>query len=125
MTLPRLTVANGLWLAAYLAMTVVVVWSMVKVRRHTLAELDTPQAQADWKAWRTAVEEQAAGKGPVARRVPKSQRPPLLVLMQDHFTVCLSGALFFSSLLFVVFMLLARGVLVGPRVRNMRDTPLH
>jgi hypothetical protein len=50
----------------------------------------------------------------VKRREPKSAEPPALVLMRDHFAVCLSLAVVLSSVLFGTFMFFVRGALTSP-----------
>ena len=41
---------------------------------------------------------------------PKSDEPPALVLMRDHFAVCLSGSLVISSVLFFFLAFLITGM---------------
>jgi hypothetical protein len=53
----------------------------------------------------------AQGAGPVKRRVPGSLEPPALVLMRDHFAVCLGFALLLSTVLFGTFMFFVRGAM--------------
>ena len=104
-----LTLTNLAWALAYLALMAVLVWQLGTIRANILASLSTPSAQAEWDKWRA----EAVKPGPVARRQPKSAEPPALVLLRDYYGVCLAAALFFSSLLFVVMMLFARGAMVG------------
>jgi hypothetical protein len=100
-----LTLANLAWTFVYLVMVLLIAWQMNDLKTNMLAQLSTPEAQADWEKWRA----DTTKPGPVARREPKSTEPPALVLMRDYYGVCLGTALFFSSLLFVVTMLLVRG----------------
>lgn len=88
-----------------------VVWGMLSLRRAALATYGTSQAQAAWDAWRQAAREMSHAAGPVRRREPKSVQPPALVLMRDHFGVCLGGALLLSSVLFGTIAWLAAGAL--------------
>ena len=83
----------------------VLIWQLFAVKESILAKLSTPTAQAEWDQWRA----ETAKPGPVARRVPKSDEPPALVLLRDYFGICLSAAIFFCSLLYAVLMLLIRG----------------
>ncbi len=69
-----------------------------------------PIAQAEWGEWVEEARRQAAGNGPVQRRVPKSKEPPVLVLMRDYFRVCVFGVWLFSSALFVTFTYLGCGL---------------
>lgn len=84
----------------YSAMIAVLVGGLFVVRRNVLRDLSTPQARNDWQQWRRDVEEQQREPQVVARRVPKSEEPPALVLMRDYFVTCLIGAVMFVSLLF-------------------------
>ncbi len=99
---------NLIWLAAYAAMLVTVLAAMFQGRQSTLAAFDTPEARAQWQAWREA-EPNTSDQGPVKRRPPSATEPPALLLMRDYFGVMLSGALLFSSLLFGAIMVAARG----------------
>lgn len=83
---------------------------MLKARKVTLATMSTPEARAEWEAWRESEPNQRKDL-PVSRRPPKSAEPPSLVLMRDHFTVLMSAAIVFSSLLFAALAIAARGVL--------------
>jgi hypothetical protein len=66
-------------------------------------------AQTEWDAWREDAKELAKGKGPVARRAPKSVSPPALTLMRDYFGICLIISLLLSSVLFLTFLSFLRG----------------
>jgi hypothetical protein len=68
-------------------------------------------AQTEWDAWREDATKSAEGLGPVARRAPKSAAPPALVLMRDHFAICLSLSLLLSSVLFLATLAFLRGAL--------------
>jgi hypothetical protein len=100
-----LKLPNVVWGLVYLAVVAAIVWQLGVLRASVLARLGTPAAQAEWEQWRA----DATKPGPVARREPKSNEPPALVLLRDYYGVCLGAAIFFSSLLFLVTMLLARG----------------
>ncbi|MEX2186601.1 MAG: hypothetical protein WD875_07400 [Pirellulales bacterium] len=97
-------------LVLYVAMLAGVTAGMFYARDVAAPQLATQQGQADWNTWRR----EATGKGPVARREPKSIEPPLVVLMRDYFAVCLTGAILFSSLLFAVLAFVVRGIATTP-----------
>lgn len=101
--------ANLIWLAIYLVTLGAVVALVLQVRNTTLREMATPEAQAEWQAWRESEPNQAKG-GPVSRKPPSTAEPPALLLMRDHFAVVMSGSVLFSSLLFAAMMMAARGV---------------
>jgi hypothetical protein len=95
--------------AIYVAFMAGVTVAMLNVREATLATMGTPEAQAEWTAWRESEPNQRKDL-PVSRHPPKSAEPPSLVLMRDHFAVLLSAAIVFSSLLFAALAIAARGV---------------
>jgi hypothetical protein len=98
-------------LIAYVALIMGVTSGMFYARDVVAPSLDTQQGQQNWDVWRHDAADQVAGKGPVARREPKSNQPPLVVLMRDYFAVCLGGAILFSSLLFAVMLFILQGIL--------------
>jgi hypothetical protein len=107
----KFTVANACWALAYIAVIVAVVAAMLQVRRQAIATFGGPQAQAEWDQWREDAKKMASSDGPVKRREPKSAEPPALVLMRDHFAVCLGLSLVLTSVLFGTFMIFVRGAL--------------
>ena len=100
--------ANLVWLAVYLVAICSLVFYLLHFRAGVLRELDTPEARAEWQAWREATPNQSKD-GPVQRRPPTTEEPPELLLMRDHFTVVMSGTVIFSSLLFGSIMYAVRG----------------
>jgi hypothetical protein len=111
-----------LFLAGYAVLLVIVVAAMLQVRRTTLATMGTPEAQAEWQAWRESEPNQRDDL-PVKRRPPKSTEPPALVLMRDYFPVLMSAAIVFSSLLYVALAIAARGVFSDSTNRERNDSP--
>ena len=99
------------WLVGYVVLVCVVVGSMVQLRRTSVPDLSSPKAKSAWNSWRDDVREQQANPGPVERKVPKSDEPPALVLMRDYFTVLMTGALLFSSLLYWIMAWFLTGIL--------------
>jgi hypothetical protein len=98
-------------LVGYLLFVAGIVYGMSVIRQGVIADLGTPQAQADWNAWRTEAAQQDGTKGPVQRSVPKSPEPPMLVLMRDYFPACVLGLLLPLSALYIVTTWMACGVL--------------
>jgi hypothetical protein len=109
----RFSIADLLWLTVLIAMLAAVAGGMFRVRDSVLRSADT-ESQEDWDEWREAVQEEQGDPGPVQRRVPRSEEPPALVLLRDHFAVCLTIALVLSAVLFGTFVLFARGVINSP-----------
>lgn len=108
--------AHGIWLGLYAITILAVIGLVLQVRKTTLREMATPEAQAQWQEWRDAEPNQAGG--PVRRRPPSTVEPPALVLMRDHFTVVICGSVLFSSLLFAAIMMAARGALATDKNKN-------
>jgi hypothetical protein len=97
------------WLLVYITVMALVCGGLVYGRWQAFQTYGTDEAKDDWKLWRFTVRFDESG--PVQRKVPKSAEPPALVLMRDHFVVCLAGALLLSSVLFGTFMVFIRGAL--------------
>jgi len=123
------SLATLFWLLAYAAMIVAVAGGMVRMRSMALAVYGTPEAQAEWDAWRKRAQEMEQQPESVKRRVPKSAEPPALVLMRDYFGVCLALAVVLSTVLFGTFMMLVRGAVESrptvPVGREQRTTFHH
>ena len=71
-------------LAAWLVALAVPPALLVSWRDQRLAEVSSPQAQADWDAFRADMRRQSDRAGPVQRKVPKSAEPPELVWLRDY-----------------------------------------
>jgi hypothetical protein len=99
------------WLVAYAAVQAAVVVATFKARDWAIEQLATPKSQADWQTWRDDVKRQQGQPGPIQRRVPKSNEPPALVLMRDHFGVSFVAAVLFSTILYWVFAWFVTGVM--------------
>jgi hypothetical protein len=98
---------------AYITIIALVVGALFYGRQRAFALYGSEAAQTEWDAWREDAKKLADESGPVKRRVPKSVEPPALVLMRDHFVVCLIGSLLLTSVLFGTFMILVRGAISG------------
>ena len=111
------------FLAAYLVVVGAVVALVCWGRQWALAELASPAAKVQWEKWREDVQ---AGRDPqagtVQRRVPQSSEPPGLVLMRDYFAVCLTGAVLFTSLLFLATTWLLVGAIASGPLTNGTGT---
>lgn len=99
------------WFVLYLLSMAVVVVAGSQFRRWALSVYSTGAAQEQWDEWRDDVQTAQQQPQSVARRVPRSDAPPALVLMRDHYTACLTISLVLSSALFATFMLMIRGSL--------------
>ena len=102
----------------YLVVMAALIGSLFVMRQNLLRNLGTAQAREEWQQWRSDVERQQQEPQAVARRVPKSEEPPALVLMRDYFVTCLIGAALFVSLLYWAIA----GLTIGA-VTNRGGTP--
>ena len=94
-------------------------------RNAALSTFGTAEVQGQWDTWREEAREQAGGKGPVKRSIPKSAEPPALVLMRDYFTVSQTAALILSSSVYVSFAWFLRGAmgLANQPARDAKQPP--
>jgi len=86
---------------------------MIWSRQSALFQSSSLTSVSDWKKTREEMREEQSKHGPVERRMPKSDEPPALVLMRDHFAVMMVGALLFSSLLYWIIAWFITGILKG------------
>jgi hypothetical protein len=100
----------------YFAGAVGIVLGMARIRAGTIAELSTPAEQAHWQKWKADAARQDGTTGPVARREPKSDEPPTLVLLRDHYAVIVAASLTFYTFLFGLAVFLGRGILRPSRL---------
>jgi hypothetical protein len=101
------------WIVGYIALTGTIAGTMFWLRQSAVADWSSPKAIADWQAWREDVRQQQTTAGSVERRVPKSDKPPALVLMRDYFWVMMVGAVLFSSMLYWIMAWFVTGILKG------------
>jgi hypothetical protein len=100
------------WITSYVVMMLAIIASLVAFRSWSLSEFDSEAAQRNWQAWRDAAVE-SGWQGGVNRARPKSAEPPTLVMMRDHFGVCLAIVLVLATALYATVMIVLRGVLLG------------
>jgi hypothetical protein len=89
---------------------------LAMVRERLLAWQSSPTAQQEWDRFRSAMREESTGEGPVKRKVPKSQEPPLKVWLRDYFTLAIAAWILFGSVVFLVTGMLALGAWADLRV---------
>jgi hypothetical protein len=107
-----LTTANLAWLLVYLLTMSGVVGGLLAARKQALADFASPDAQAQWDAFRDDMRKIAGDPhSPVTRQVPKSDEPPTLRLLRDYFGTVLLLSLLLTSALFITFMVMVRGVM--------------
>jgi hypothetical protein len=101
------------WIVGYAVLVCAVVGTLFWLRQSAVPELSSLKSVSDWQAWQKDVREQQTKRGPVERRVPKSDEPPALVLMRDFFPVIMIGALLFSSLLYWIIAWFVTGIVTA------------
>lgn len=118
----RLSPAVGLVAGLYLLLLAALIGGLVYLRGQVLAELGTTQAKAEWQAWKEEVEqEQGQTDLPVRRRPPKSDEPPWLFLMRDHFGTIVFFAILVFTLLYAFLAFVTRGVLSSKQATQGPD----
>ena len=105
--------ASGILGVCYLILAAAIVGGSLYARAWAIRVYGSPQAQAQWDQWR-AEAARLSTEGPVKRRVPKSDKPPALVLATTYFGICLTIALVLSTVLFATATYLIQGVWRAP-----------
>lgn len=108
----------AVWIGLYALALALLVVGLCAARRQVIASLDTPAAKAKWQAWKAETQRQAKQGGPVQRRAPKSDEPPLLILLRDYFPGVLGSSVLLVSCLFVFLGLVLPGALRQPAPRD-------
>ena len=112
---------NVSWLGVFVTLILVLTWGLLRARHNALIALGTEQAQGNWQQWRDAASQQTSTAGPVQRQVPKSEEPPALVLLRDHFATSWLILAVLTSLVFATLIWMIRGVFAGPRFEPQMD----
>ena len=105
--------AYGVYAVFYVLLLAGVVGGSLFARSWAISTYGTPQAQAQWEKWKAGATKLST-EGPVKRRVPKSDKPPALVLATTYFGVCLTIVLVLTSVLFATAAYFVQGVLRSP-----------
>lgn len=84
-------VLAGLAIACWLAAVTVPPLGLLAWRDRRLAEVASPEAQAEWDAFRDDMRKQTGRTGPVQRKVPKSAEPPELVWLRDYLGLAITA----------------------------------
>lgn len=101
----------------YVVLLVGMCAGLAVARRSALQSLGGTDADQRWEEWRAEAERQEDGAGPVSRRKPKSDQPPTLVLLRDHFATSLAILVALTSAVYFTIALMVRGVLAGPQFK--------
>ncbi|MCR9119445.1 MAG: hypothetical protein NXI22_21135 [bacterium] len=108
------TIANAVTLLLYVVIIAAVVVGFSWAANWAETTYQSEAAFEDWQDWRDEAKQQADGKGPVKRRVPKSAAPPALVLAQEHYYSFLIISVVLTTALFATSAFLVRGVFLSP-----------
>lgn len=112
----------GVYSVLYVLLLAAVIGVSYYARSWAIAVYGSPQAQAQWNQWRVGAEKLSA-EGPVKRRVPKSDKPPALVLATTYFGVCLTIVLVLTTVLFATAVYFVQGVLRSPGAARIENEP--
>lgn len=113
--MPRFSRGAILWLFGYLALMGVLVFLLIEARANVLAEMSTPEALAQWQSWKASeAERQKLPDTSARRRIPKSNEPPHLKLMRDHFPGILISLVVIVSAMYAFLALTLRGAWKQP-----------
>jgi hypothetical protein len=91
---------------------------LARWRVDRLAQLADPQVQAEWTAFREAMQKQTDRSGPVQRKVPKSVEPPELVWLRDYFWLAVAAWVVLGGVLGGFLALVVSGVARGGRAAS-------
>jgi hypothetical protein len=98
-------------LILYLAVLAGIALWVLHLRESMIAQLEQPKQVESWQEWRAAAATQDGKHGPVAREVPRSDEPPMLLMMRDDFPAIFGAAIIFPAIILGFFLLVLRGVL--------------
>jgi hypothetical protein len=108
---PRLrNIVTAAVIAAWLATLIVPPALLLQARSGWLEQLERPEAQAGWDAFRRDMRRQSGRDGPVQRKVPKSVEPPARVWLRDYFQLAVMAWVLFVGVLGGFFCLLVAGM---------------
>ncbi|HEX3999536.1 MAG TPA: hypothetical protein VHX65_13370 [Pirellulales bacterium] len=111
------------FVAVYLATIVGIALWVLEARKDVIAQLEQRSQLEGWQAWRAAAAKQNGTHGPVEREVPRSEVPPMLMLMRDNFPAIFFAATFFPAMILGFFLFVLRGVLRQPRPPSGKSGP--
>ena len=109
------------WLAGYLASMAAIFAGLRQAHERIMAESGSPEALAAWRDWAEETRKAATPDEPVERRPVKSDEPPLLILMRDHFTPIVATSLVIGTFLFAFLGFLVMGIARDRPARQPRS----
>ena len=109
-----------LWIG-YAAVLFASVAGMFVARRKVFATLDTPEARAEWTAWKEETARLSKTDEPMKRREAKSAEPPALVFFRDYFGTAIATSVVGVTLFYWFTAWLIRGSMRTPAVSGVAD----
>ena len=105
----RWTWKHAVWILLYAGMITTIVVVLLGVRQQVQQDAQDPVAQQHWLDWVKTAQEQSSSDGPVQRRAPRSDAPPLTLLMDRYFVACLVASCLFATALFATLVFMIQG----------------
>jgi hypothetical protein len=99
-----------LGLAAYLITIVAILWGLRQARESVIARMGDEQTVAAWQDWAEETRRPIEPGQTVERRPVKSDEPPALILMRDHFGSVQLVSLLIGSFVFAFLAFLGVGI---------------
>ncbi len=123
---PTRTTLVAILVVAWLAVIAIPPVVLLPLRTSWLEALDRPAVQADWNAFRRDMRAQsgrdAPVTGPVQRKVPKSEEPPLKVWLREYVGLAVVAWVLFVSVLFGFFAAVIAGLFSENQSRGGCDS---
>jgi hypothetical protein len=104
-----ITAVTCCWLTALVVPPVL----LLRTRDEWMRQLDRPEQQGHWDAFRRDMALQTGRDGPVQRKVPRSAEPPLRVWLRDYVWLGVAAWVLFGGVLGLALLLFIRGVAAG------------
>ena len=95
--------------AIYLVAMLLMVWGLRFARQRVIDSLGSPEALAQWRAFAEETRKEPVPGQAVERRPVKSDEPPALVLMRDHFGAIAGTSLLIGSFVYAFLAFLVLG----------------
>ena len=113
------------WIVAYLVSLLVVGGLFAAGRQLLIRRYDTDRSLVDdWQRWRDDVARQPETDSVYARKVPRSEMPPALWMIRDHFLRSLGIGLGLWTGVFVMLAIAMHAVLFAPPFTPRDDEDL-
>ena len=100
----------AVWLVAYLLTIAAILWGLQYGREMVIERLGDPESVAAWRDWAAETRRPADSEHPIERRPVKSDEPPALILMRDHFGSVRAVSVVIGTFLFCFLGFLGHGI---------------